>query len=431
MNAVAWAPRDVPSAIPLAGTRGARRRRGRSRSALRPLQLLILVFALAGCATAGRAGAGPTPALATATSAPVAATVYAGFAGRDGLVALRGDSGALRWRSAPQPVWAPSVSGGVAYAAAFAGPVMAFRATDGSVLWQTSVDGRSAGPVAVAGGVVYVGMTGTQAGAVSRVYALNASDGALRWNWQTSAGSGLPAAPLVAGDVVYAGTDGGGGHPGAVTALKAEDGSVLWQHALAAGDARALAAAGGLLFFGSSDHAVHALRAADGAEVWSRGTGGIVDAVGAAAGAAGADVVYAGSRDGNLYALRAADGATLWTYRAGDFVLAAPAVAGDTVYVGSADGFFAALSAVTGAVRWRACVDNKPCGTPDYGAAWSSPVIASGTLYASVTFVDPQHPHNIANEPGAVYALDATSGGVRWEYSPPIGGALGAPAVAP
>ena len=48
-------------------------------------------------------------------------------------------------------------------------------------------------------------------------------------------------------------------------------------------------------------------------------------------------VVYVGSEDNNLYALKASTGVKLWSYTTGDNVDSSPAVANEVVYVGSDD----------------------------------------------------------------------------------------------
>ncbi|HUS81144.1 MAG TPA: PQQ-binding-like beta-propeller repeat protein [Armatimonadota bacterium] len=75
-----------------------------------------------------------------------------------------------------------------------------------------------------------------------------------------------------------------------------------------------VAAAGGMIYFGSSgDHQVHALDAATGRERWSFFTGGPVRFAPYVADGK----VYVGSDDGHLYCLGATDGAAVWQQRPG------------------------------------------------------------------------------------------------------------------
>ena len=81
---------------------------------------------------------------------------------------------------------------------------------------------------------------------------------------------------------------------------------------------------------------------------WSYATGGEVYSSPAVANG----VVYVGSYDHNVYALKASTGAKLWSYRTRDRVDSSPAVANGVVYVGSWDHNVYALKAKTGAKLW-------------------------------------------------------------------------------
>ena len=63
-------------------------------------------------------------------------------------------------------------------------------------------------------------------------------------------------------------------------------------------------------------------------------------------------VVFVGSLNGNIYALKADNGAELWNYSTNGQVYSSPAVADSIVYVGSADGKIYALNATVGARLW-------------------------------------------------------------------------------
>jgi len=67
---------------------------------------------------------------------------------------------------------------------------------------------------------------------------------------------------------------------------------------------------------------------------WSYQTGDMVNSSPAVANG----VVYVGSDDGNLYALRASTGEVIWKYASGEPVDSSPAVANGVVYMGSDDG---------------------------------------------------------------------------------------------
>jgi outer membrane protein assembly factor BamB len=88
----------------------------------------------------------------------------------------------------------------------------------------------------------------------------------------------------------------------------------------------------GVVYIGSDDRNVYALKATTGTKLWSYTTDNAVPSSPAVANG----VVYVGSV--NLYALKASTGAKLWSYTTGYAVVSSPAVANGVVYVGSTDG---------------------------------------------------------------------------------------------
>ena len=85
------------------------------------------------------------------------------------------------------------------------------------------------------------------------------------------------------------------------------------------------------------------------ASKWNYATGGSVNSNPAVVNG----MVYVGSVDKNVYALKASTGAKLWSFRTGGQVLfSAPAVANGVVYIGSGDSKVYALKASTGAKLW-------------------------------------------------------------------------------
>ena len=157
-------------------------------------------------------------------------------------------------------------------------------------------------------------------------------------------------------------------------------------------------------------------------------------------------VVYSGSVDGTVYALKSANGAKLWNYSTGDNneVLSSPAVADGVVYIGAFIfkigaienflGYVYALNAANGANlefhHWRrdlfvSCGGRRRnlrrlrrwyglCFKSANGAKlWnyttggfvnSSPAVVDGVVY-------------IGSNDGNVYALNATKGDKLWNYT--------------
>ena len=64
-------------------------------------------------------------------------------------------------------------------------------------------------------------------------------------------------------------------------------------------------------------------------------------------------MLFIGSGDTFVYALRLADGRKIWSFKTRDAVEAPPSVVGGAVVVGSSDGFLYSLDAATGKILWN------------------------------------------------------------------------------
>lgn len=146
---------------------------------------------------------------------------------------------------------------------------------------------------------------------------------------------------------------------------------------------------------------------------WSFHTKGMVFSSPAVSGGA----VYVGSTDGRLYALDLATGTKRWEYKTGGRVVSSPAVANEVVFFESYDGNLYALGAASGAVRWKFATGGEHRFTakhlhgiepaaetmPDpFDFYLSSPAVWNGAVY-------------FGSGDGNIYAIDATSGALKWK----------------
>ncbi|HEY5355279.1 MAG TPA: PQQ-binding-like beta-propeller repeat protein [Streptosporangiaceae bacterium] len=171
----------------------------------------------------------------------------------------------------------------------------------------------------------------------------------------------------------------------------------LWSFSTG-GMVTALAWSGGIVFAGSTDDRVYALRASDGRRLWTFATRAPVQSKIAAAGGR----VYAGSNDASVYALRASDGARLWTFPAGGTVQSSIVLAGPSVYLGSGDETVYALRARDGARLWGTALGGGATGI----------AVAGGTVI-------------VGADDNAVHALRASDGHRIWDFPTGAGGATG------
>ena len=170
----------------------------------------------------------------------------------------------------------------------------------------------------------------------------------------------------------------------------------------------------GTIYVGSDDGNVYAIGAADGRQRWKHRTGGPVASTPAIANG----TLYVASYDGKLYALDAKSGATRWTFATGgerrfeakglhgflprnqtfadpfDVYLSSPVAVDRRVFFGSGDGNVYALDAASGRVEWQFATGD---------VVHASPAYANGVVY-------------IGSFDGDFYALDAATGRERWRF---------------
>ena len=248
--------------------------------------------------------------------------------------------------------------------------------------WRVPTDGDVIATPAVAAGVVYAG-SGSGV-----MYALDERTGDARWTVNLQ--SPIESSAAVAGGIVYAGT-----RDGRLHALDAATGKQRWFVPTGAvipfpwghesGDVwtSSPTIANGLVLFGGGDGLLYGVSARSGSVLWRGHTGGRIRGTPAVVDKR----VYIGSFDGSVYALDVTSGKQLWRYdtegtelKSGDFgfdrrsIQSSPAVVNGVVYVGARDGFIYAIDASSGALKWRV----------DHHISWinSSPAVDNGALYA-------------------------------------------------
>jgi outer membrane protein assembly factor BamB len=258
-------------------------------------------------------------------------------------------------------------------------------------LWSYQTGSILSSPT-VAGGIVYIGLKD------GKILALNASNGAILWNYQT--GGGVHSSPAVADNVVYFGS-----WDNYVYALNASTGAVLWTHKTGSYVQSSPTVANGLVFVASYDANVSALDAATGNLLWSFRTG--AGAVGSSPAVVNG-IVFVGDNGGKVWALNASKGTVIWKFTAGDTVYSSPAVVNGVVYIGGdlvADGTVYGLDATTGTKLWSFSTGNL--------WVYSSPAVANGVVYVG------SYDHLTSSNSGILYALDASTGKMLWSY--PVG----------
>jgi len=222
----------------------------------------------------------------------------------------------------------PTVVEGVLYADSTDGKLAAFDAASGKTLWSKSsrthgwfgwgdkrrADALYAGGPAVAGDLLVVGTLD------GHVYAVSAKNGDPRWNAELSAS--VLASPVIAGDLVVVRTQ-----DGRVYGLDAASGDRRWVYdqgnvpLLSLRGNGTLLVANGVVFMGSDDGKLVALRQDNGARLWEQklasGEGRTeIDRLNDADGSVllEGSTLYTAAYHGNLVAVDGPSGRPLWAH---------------------------------------------------------------------------------------------------------------------
>ena len=305
--------------------------------------------------------------------------------------------------------------------------------------WDTDISGMSrewTNPV-IDNGVMYAGATSTvYLNYYGRpglkwvdIYAFDANNGQLIWDYQTMF-SGITNL-AVANGKVYFGAEAGYNDPtnqsfsDCVTSLDASNGSFLWRTPCTIFYATPVAENGRV--FINSDHSLLAFDGVTGKILWNYTTNDIVIFTPTVAN----DILYAASNDNTLYALNTQDGSEVWSYKTENGFSGASVVNG-VVYASSGDGNVYALNAVSGAKLWSRDTTPPEFTWVNY-TSHSTPFYYNAAIYFSST--SDQHIHNSEvsgpdnckmSDKTSVFALEAASGSKLWNYTVNTG-ALGYP----
>ncbi len=238
------------------------------------------------------------------------------------------------------------------------------------------------------------------------VYAINAQNGALIWSFPAKPDAAKPffAAPGFGPDglVVV-------GNYGHVLYGLNSNGSIAWEFSVQNGHFAATPlVTENLVVAPVSDGYVYALSLA-GSKIWEYDTGNTLWAQPATDG----ELVFVPGVDHKLYALRLDNGALAWTKDLGSALLSAPVLDEGVIYITTMEGLVVALESRSGNIVWE---------TPTEGRIWSSPALHEGVLYVSNA-----NGKTTKSDTGQILVLSAVDGSLIWSQttdSPVVGGAI-------
>ena len=284
---------------------------------------------------------------------------------------------------------AGATGGGIAYEAGRVfvttgyGELVALDVQRGAVLWRQRVGAPIGGAPTVSNGVVYV----TDRGANG--YAVRASDGKLQWQisgiQQPTAVTGV-AAPAVEGNLVVFPFS-----SGQVLAVDTQTGVENWSGQVAGSRVGRAAAyirdmtgepviAGNMVYAGTSAGRIAALDRTTGQQIWSAREGAISPVL------PEGNAIFAVNDQNQLVRLDAATGGLVWArdlpyfvdkkVKKQDRIYAqyGPVLAGGRLFVSSSDGILRSFDPASGNLVGHAEIP---------GGAASAPVVAGGTLYVT------------------------------------------------
>ncbi len=309
--------------------------------------------------------------------------------------------GSIRWHVPASKTVLPSPAFGdnVVYAVSETG-VYALALGNGGTIWHNRIATPQhdyLSPV-VADNLVIMGYDAT-------LYALNTSDGKLRWSetLKSKEGAWLTGASLPQNGTIYTLSI-----EGYLTAWAIADGSRRWSVQTTNNSLQDIVSGptsdGSTVYVGSIDHNLYAFNAHDGSVKWTYTTRGQIASTPAVANG----TVYVGSQDSYIYAVNASDGSLRWKFHAGRDVNSPVTVAGGVVFVGSDDYYLYALDGATGGLYWSAAAgDVDSFGIVQDGKWVRSQAAVEGGIVA-VTAQD------------TVYAFNVRDGSRRWRWKPQL-----------
>jgi glucose dehydrogenase len=170
-------------------------------------------------------------------------------------------------------VYSFAISQGVVYVGSYDGSVYAIAFASGKLLWRYDTKGRALNPEdfgfdrrsilsspSVTDGVVYIGSRD------AHLYAVDAAKGTLRWlrDYEKDNMTWANSSPAVRDGVVYTGTSYGG----FVHALRTADGHELWRFKMPSRVWASPAIAGSNLYITNQSGDLYAVDAVTGKETW-------------------------------------------------------------------------------------------------------------------------------------------------------------------
>ncbi len=307
----------------------------------------------------------------------------------------------------------PSLAYGNVYIAQQKGLFIAMRGRTGKRVFKTKRFKRcAASSPTIAKGVIYqayMDRVPCPQGAshpTGFVTAMSAKTGKEKWRFR---GQPFESSPLLKNGILYVGS-----WDGRVYAIRAKTGRKVWSHRTGNRVNTSAAYSGGRIFIANNGGSLYALNAKTGRLAWK---GSQATEFFYAAPAVAYGRVFIGSTDGTMYAYGQRSGRLLWARHLGSYIYSSAAIFDRRVYAGTYDGRFFALDAATGDVRWRRSMPS---------AVHAAPVVMDGLVYAATcSSCGSAAARSVKTGTDSTTAFDAFNGRKVWstaagKYASPI-----------
>lgn len=243
--------------------------------------------------------------------------------------------------------------------------------------------------------VSVLSLKGSKIGAVGgELAAVSMTSGKTLWTFPVA--SGTESSPMVVGNSVYFGDQGGTEH-----SLNVKTGKQNWSFSTGGSIKAGADYYAGNLYFGNYAGQFYAVGARSGKKVWEASPGGEFYSTPAAA----YGRIYVGNNNGDAYSFGYNTGQVAWSRSLGSYVYSGPAVAnvpglGPTVFIGSYNSDLYALNAKTGSTDWTASLPS-----PKQPGISGSATVVNDVVYASTVY-----------SPGS-FGFDVRTGKQVWHYA--------------
>jgi outer membrane protein assembly factor BamB len=318
--------------------------------------------------------------------------------------------------AAPAPLWtrplgaavwaSPVARDGTIYVGSVDGKFHAVAAADGRERWTWT------GPHPLYGDALATDDSLYFVDDAAELVRLDRTDGSLKWRVPLHAASAprpknetlthRTASPIIdAKGVLFVGSADRG-----IYAIRSWSGKILWRQSAPAPLYAPLALRDNDLVAGCYDGTVLVLSRRSGRESVRTRLGGPIVSAPVMAG----DLMIVGSRDDLLYGVKLATGRVVWrdSYWF-SWVESTPRLVDGTLYIGASDfRRVSALEPATGKTRWA---------TDVLGLTWGSPVVTAATVFAGTAGQTLRR--TVIHHSGGIVALDRKTGAVQWRYAAP------------